>query len=278
MQVGAEALALHRVSPELLDGLHGWAESRDAPFAMHLSYSEAAARHAVDEHGRALLRVLADRGVLDHRFLGHHPVWIDDTEIAALTAAGAGVSVCAPANMLIGTKAAPLPSLIAAGTRIGLGTDQPNDGHDFFAVMKGTVLQQRAQHQSTEFGSPELMLELATIGGARAMHLEAEIGSIEAGKRADLVVVDARRPTLNPGVSAVSNLVYAASPGDVESVFVDGVEIVRHGVPLAWEIEDTVDTVNRVVECALRRHGLAPLLVTSWPVVDGGGTVERGRE
>jgi 5-methylthioadenosine/S-adenosylhomocysteine deaminase len=180
--------------------------------------------------------------------------------------------------MLIGTKAAPLPSLIAAGARIGLGTDQPNDGHDFFAVMKGTVLQQRAQHQSTEFGSPELMLELATIGGARAMHLEAEIGSIEAGKRADLVVVDARRPTLNPGVSAVSNLVYAASPGDVESVFVDGVEIVRHGVPLAWEIEDTVDTVNRVVECALRRHGLAPLLVTSWPVVDGGGTVERGRE
>lgn len=143
--------------------------------------------------------------------------------------------------------------LLAMGLRVGLGTDQPNDGHDFFETMKTTVLQQRAAAASTGFGSPELMLELATIGGARALHLEEEIGSLEPGKRADLIILDARRSALNPAPGRISNIVYAAGPGEVESVFVDGREVFRDSSPVAWDTEEVVENTNRLVSRALSK-------------------------
>lgn len=265
--IGAEAMALHRVGHDLLDAIAAWARERGAPFAMHLAYNEAAAEHAVTEYGSRLIHLLADWGILDARFLGYHPILLDDGEIEAVASAGAGLAVCGPANMLIGLGPAPLPELIDAGTRVSLGTDQPNDGHNFFEVMKGTMLQQRASQRSTEFGSAELMLELATIGGAHALHLEDEIGSIEPGKRADLVVVDARRPALSPATSRISDLVLAASPADIEAVFVDGEAVVDAGRLVPWDEREVADEADRVVAAALRAAGLRPEPFTSWPVV-----------
>lgn len=247
VEIGAEAMALHRVSQALLESLAGWAADNRAPMAMHIAYSESAAAHAVDTYGTSLMLLLAKWGILGPRFLGYHPVHLDPAEMEAVNKADAGLAVCSGANMLIGLHPAPLPQLLAMGLRIGLGTDQPNDGHDFFATMKNTVLQQRAAATSTEFGSPELMLELATIGGARALHLEHEIGSLEPGKRADVVVLDARRPALNPAPGRLSNVVYAAGPGEVETVLVNGEEVFAGGRPVAWEPEEVVDGVNRLV-------------------------------
>lgn len=245
--VGAEAMALHRVSRDLLDTLHGWAVDAGAPFAMHIAYSHSAASYAVETYGTRLMNLLAEWGVLDDRFLGHHPVHLDHSEIEAVAKADAGVALCSGANMLIGLHPAPLTSLLESGVRLGLGTDQPNDGHDFFETMKNTILHQRATTTSTEFGTPELALELATIGGARALHLEDEIGSIESGKRADLLILDGRRPALNPLTGRLSNTVYAAGPGEVESVMVDGREIFADGTPVAWDPGEVTETTNRLL-------------------------------
>lgn len=264
--VGAEALSLHRVGEPFVRALHEWVSSVGTSFSMHMAYSEASARYPIDTYGRPLLLLLADWGVLDERFLGYHPVWLDRDEMRALTLSDAGVSLCSSANMLIGMRAAPLPQLLADQVRLGLGTDQPNDGHDFFATMKTTLLQQRAGVGDASFGDPLTMLQLATWGGARALHLEHRIGSIESGKAADLVVLDRRRSALNPVVGSISNIVLAAGPEVVESVFVDGNAVVEEGRVLAWESDRVVADANRVVGDVLERAGIDSESAVAWPL------------
>lgn len=263
--VGAEAMALHRVDRALLESVWRWSRAHRAPFAMHLSYSRGTARHPIETYGNRLLLLLDSWGMLDGRFLGYHPVWLDDAEVVAVARAGAGLALCSGANMLIGARPAPVDRLLGAGARLGIGTDQPNDGHNFFEAMKTTVLQQRSAAGSTDFGSPELMLELATMGGARALHLEERIGSIEVGKDADLVVLDARRPALNPTPGRISNVVYAASPADVEMVLVRGRVVAEGGRPEAWGLREVVEDARLVVAGALRSAGLPDRPLTEWP-------------
>ncbi len=268
VEIGAEAQALHRVEEGLLRGLAGWAEERGVHFAMHLSYSEEAARHALERFGRPLLLLLEEWGVLGPRFLGYHPVWLSAEEIDAAARSEAGLAYCPVDNMLIACGVAPVERLLAAGCRLGLGVDQPNDGHSVFELMKLAVLIQRITHLDASLGSPEQALELATLGGARALHRERELGSLEAGKAADLVVIDGRRPALAPFTGRLSNLVYAATPADVEHVFVAGEAVVRAGRHARWDEEEVVREANRAMRATLRRAGLPPEPgpYTSWPL------------
>ncbi len=268
VEVGAEAQALHRVEEDLLRGLAGWAARRGAHFAMHLSYSEQAAAHAVERFGRPLMLLLEEWGVLGPRFLGYHPVWLSEEEIAAAAASGAGLAYCPVDNMLIACGVAPVESLLRAGCRLGLGVDQPNDGHSFFELMKLAILLQRVTHLDASLGSPEQALELATIGGARALHREHDVGSLEAGKAADLLVLDGRGPALAPFPGRISNVVYAASPADVEHVFVAGEAVVRDGRHARWDEEEVVRDAHRAMRATLHRASLPEDLGphTSWPV------------
>ena len=267
--VGAEAMAMHRVSPELLRRLHAWTSDNNAPFAMHISYSEEAAQYPIDEHGGRLIEVLDRWELLDDRFLGYHPVWLDDAEIDALAQAGAGLALCPAANMLIGMKAAPLARLLGAGTRLGLGVDQPNDGHNFFETMKTTILHQRAAERGTGIGSPEMALEMATIGGATALHREHEIGSIEVGKFADLLITAPYGPASSPLPALISNLVYASSPSDVSSVLVGGRDVVTDGKLVPWDIDAVVGEASGRVASVLKVAGLSTEPLTSWPLSGG---------
>jgi len=269
VEVGAEAQALHRVEEDLLRGLAGWAEERGVHFAMHLSYSEAAAAHAVERFGRPLLLLLEEWGVLGPHFLGYHPVWVGDEEIAAAARTQSGLAYCPVDNMLIACGVAPVQRLLDAGCRLGLGVDQPNDGHSFFELMKLAILLQRITHLDASFGSPEQALELATIGGARALHREDEVGSLEPGKAADLVVLDGRGSAFAPYPGRLSNVVYAATPAEVEHVFVAGEAVVRDRHHARWDEEEVVRDANRAMRATLRRADLPEDLGphTEWPLL-----------
>ena len=265
--IAAEAHGLHRVEADLLKALKDWTRAHDAHFTMHISFSQDAAQHAIERFGRPLMLLLEDWGVLDNRFLGYHPVWITDEEIASTVRCGGGVAYCPVDNMLIGCGVAPIRKLLDAGTRIGLGVDQPNDGHSYFEVMKSAILLQRIG-SDRGFGSPELALELATIGGARALHQEDRIGSLEHGKWADIVVLDGRRSMLNPFTGRLSNVVYAATPAEVEHVFVAGDAVVANGRHVRWDEEEVIHAVNNSMLDILRRAGInrSSWPVTTWPV------------
>ena len=253
LDVGLEPLALHRVTDSLLKGLVELASDRQAPLALHGPYSEAAARHSYQRWGRSVVQVMADLRGLSPSLLMHHPVVVDETDIALLADRGAAVSVCAVGNMLIGVGPAPLSALLTTGVRTSLGLDQPNDSHDMFQLMKVTLLAQRAARGEI-WGSPQQMLELATRGGAEA--LSAEVGSIEPGKWSDIVVMDGSSPSLQPWSTALSNLVLASGPQAIRSVYVQGKKVVEDGRHLIWNVEEVNETVNAALQTCMARAGL----------------------
>lgn len=272
IEVGAEAHSLLRVEADLLKGLKEWTRKTGVHFAMHLSHSKEAAEHAVERFGRPLMLLLEDWGVLDNQFLGYHPVWVNEEEIGAIARTGAGVAYCPVDNMLIACGVAPVKKLLQAGVRLGLGIDSPNDGHNYFELMKVAILLQRIgglDHHDPAFGSPELALELATMGGARALHRESQIGSLEPGKAADMVVLDGRRSALNPFTGRLSDVVYVGSPAEVEHVFVAGEAVVQDGRHVRWDEGEVVQAVNRAMDTVLRRAGIDrdSWPVSTWPVI-----------
>src|SRR5690606_34838736 len=128
-----------------------------------------------------------------------HCVWPNEVERRLLAETGTGVSHNPVANLMYAAGIAPLAEMIDAGVRIGLGTDgaSTNNSQNMWEVMKTGIFLQKSRFGAA-WGSAELALELATIGGARAIGLDAEVGSLEVGKRADLMIVDLARPHLVP--------------------------------------------------------------------------------
>ena len=257
LAIGLEPLAMHRVTDPLLHGLIELAADRQAPLALHGPYSQTAARHSFQRWGRSVVQVMADSNGLGRSLLLHHPVVVDDRDIALLAENEVAVSVCAVGNMLIGVGPAPLPALLSAGVRSSLGLDQPNDGHDMFQLMKMTMLAQRSVRGDT-WGSPGEMLELATVGGAEA--LGAQVGSLQPGNWADLVVMDGSHPTLQPRGAALSNLVLASGPQAVRSVYAGGRKVVSEGRHLTWDVGEVTDSVEVALRTCLRRAGLDDLV------------------
>jgi 5-methylthioadenosine/S-adenosylhomocysteine deaminase len=135
-------------------------------------------------------------------------------------------------NMYLASGCAPIPEMLAAGVTVGLASDGPasSNNHSLFQAMKFAALQQKGVHQDATIITAEKVLEMATIGGARAVGLEKEIGSIEVGKKADIAVVDYNNAFMTPIHHPVSAIVYSALGHEVTSVMIDGRFVMRDGV------------------------------------------------
>jgi 5-methylthioadenosine/S-adenosylhomocysteine deaminase len=224
VRVIPEALSLPRASDELIQRLH---RAGGGELAMHLSYSAEFAAWAHSHLGRSTIAHLDGLGVLGPRFLGAHPVFLDDDELARYAGSGAAAAYCAVSNMFIGTAHADLGRLRGAGVRVGLGLDYPNHGHNFFETMKISLLAQKQLLGDADAWRPLDMLELATIGGAEALGMAGQLGSLEVGKAADLVILDPQAIELQPPLGALSLVVLAGSPALVRDVMVGGRWLVR---------------------------------------------------
>lgn len=162
-----------------------------------------------------------------------HCVWVDKDGIARLARQGTNVVHCPSSNLKLGSGIAPVPEMLAAGCRVAIGADGApcNNRLDAFAEMRLAALIQKPRLGPDVLPAAQV-LELATLGGARALGLEREIGSIEAGKCADLVVLDLSGLHTQPetgGADLVSRIVYSARASDVRHVIVDGRIVVRDG-------------------------------------------------
>ena len=167
-------------------------------------------------------------GITGKRAALAHCVWVDQHEIARLARQGTNVVHCPSSNLKLGSGVARVPEMLEAGCRVALGADGAacNNRLDAFAEMRLAALIQKPR-LGADVLPAGTVLELATLGGARALGLEDEIGSIAVGKRADLIVIDLRDPHVTPaGADPVSHLVYAARASDVRDVFVDGRPVV----------------------------------------------------
>jgi cytosine/adenosine deaminase-related metal-dependent hydrolase len=175
-----------------------------------------------------------------------HCVWVDKDAIALLARQQTNVVHCPSSNLKLGSGIAPIPEMLAAGCRVGIGADAApcNNGLDAFAEMRLAALIQKPRLGPDALPAAQA-LELATLGGARALGLEAEIGSIEAGKRADLTVLDLAGPHAQPeDADLISRIVYSARAADVRHVIVDGRIVVRDGVLKTADIGEIGRTAN----------------------------------
>jgi 5-methylthioadenosine/S-adenosylhomocysteine deaminase len=268
IDVVPEALGVLRCTEGMVRTLHELSLELGCQFFMHLASSpeELAESHRRFGHGPAA--EAARLGILGPRSLFAHMIWLDDDEIRALADAGAGVSHNPVANASYAIGLARLPDLLHAGVHVSLGTDgaSTNNSQNLWETAKMAMFFQKNAREDANFGSAELALELLTIGGARALHVEDRIGSLEAGKLADLIVIDVERPALVPRRTLVSSLVYSNDPYAVRSVFVGGVERVRDGRHLALDAGEVGEAATRAAEQLLEVSGLGAHVATrsSW--------------
>jgi 5-methylthioadenosine/S-adenosylhomocysteine deaminase len=216
-------------SPETIKASRALADRYQAPLLVHLSESSDEQAQIKQRHGKTPSEHLRDLGFLRKGVLGAHGVYLTAGDRKLLKDAQVGVAHCPQSNMKLASGSAPVRELLAEGVRLGLGTDgaASNNDLDMFEEMATAAF--LAKHAS---GDPTVapaaaVLEMATLGGARALGLEDRIGSLEPGKRADLIVVGLGEPRMHPVYDPVSHLVYTAKGADVRHVVVEGRVILR---------------------------------------------------
>jgi 5-methylthioadenosine/S-adenosylhomocysteine deaminase len=178
----------------------------------------------VPHPGTTGTRLLAEHDLLGEDVVVAHCVMVEPDEIELLAATGTGVAHCPRSNAALGCGVAPLAELREAGAKVGVGTDSPASApsFDYFDELRSVLLSARARSQRPSALSAAETLELGTLGGARALGLDGEIGSLVAGKRADLAVVSLAESAYAPIEDPAGALVFGGSPERVLATFVDG--------------------------------------------------------
>ena len=200
---------------------------------------------------------LAEVGLASPRLCAAHCVWVDDAEQALMAERGVQVLHCPGSNLKLGSGVAPVVAMRARGIGVSLGADGAacNNRLDMFDEMRLAATLQAERHGPGTLTAQDVLL-MATRGGAAALGLDREIGSIEPGKRADLIVVDADAPHLAPGTDPWSTLVYAARGTDVRLTMVDGEVLVENGVPTRLEGPVVLAEARSAARTLMSRAGL----------------------
>jgi 5-methylthioadenosine/S-adenosylhomocysteine deaminase len=167
---------------------------------------------------------LENLGLLDRRVVADHCVILTDAEIALLAQRGVKVAHCPESNMKLASGIAPVPRMLAAGLSVGLGTDgsASNNNVDMFGEMNTTAKLHKVNSLDPTAIPAETVLAMATSHGSRVLGAETEIGSLEPGKKADLIVLDMNQPHLTPLFNIPSHMVYAARGADVVHSIING--------------------------------------------------------
>ncbi|HXI88658.1 MAG TPA: 5'-deoxyadenosine deaminase [Blastocatellia bacterium] len=215
---------------ELLERVARLSRERGVMVHTHASENKDEIEMVEQETGHRNIEYLQECGLTAPHIVLAHCVHLNDSEMEVLTRTGTHVSHCPSSNLKLGSGFAPIVEMLARGISVSLGADGApcNNRLDMFSEMRTAALIQKALH-GAEVLPALTMLRMATIDGARALGLDKEIGSIEAGKRADLTLLNLQALHTTPHPDPVSTIVYAAEASDVETVIIDGRIVMREG-------------------------------------------------
>jgi len=257
-------------SSELLRAAKAIAGRHGRGITLHHSYTPRAARQSVEQFGRRPVGMLEDQGILGPNLLLSHALGLDAGEVELLARSGTAVVVVPTAAIKAGNdlaNAVLLPEMLAQGVTVGLATDAANNSNlvETLRAMYLVAVLFKDGRRDVSMVPAESALEMATIGGAHALGLDAEIGSLEVGKKADLVLFDTRRAEWRTLFNPVNALVYAADGRSVHTVLVDGRVVVEHGRPTFVDEWELIQRVQRIGAALLERTETA--VPMRWPVV-----------
>jgi 5-methylthioadenosine/S-adenosylhomocysteine deaminase len=191
---------------------------------IHIAESEKMAEKIMKESGFSEIGLLEESGFLGADVLAAHCIHLTQEDMKILAKRNVKVAHNPVANMKLAQDVAKVKELMETGVTVGLGTDGPasNNRLDMFESMKVAALLQKTRYGDPMVLPSEKVLEMATIKGAEALGLEGSVGSLEVGKRADVILVDLEKPNLTPLHDLYAGLVYSIHGCDVDSVIVDG--------------------------------------------------------
>ncbi len=221
--------APYTVSEAHLKEVRSFSDRTGAPVVTHVAETRKEVEDITRDHGATPVEYLARIGFLSPRTVAAHTVHLTENEVKLLGRYNVGSVHNPESNMKLASGVAPVPQMLKAGVALGLGTDgaASNNDLDMWEAMDYAAKLHKVATFDPKVVTAEEALAMATVGGARALHMEADIGSLEEGKRADLVVVDLDALHQTPRYSIYSHLVYATKAGDVRTVVVEGRVLMR---------------------------------------------------
>jgi 5-methylthioadenosine/S-adenosylhomocysteine deaminase len=231
---------------ELLKEIAKLGGERGVMIHTHASENRGECEIVERESGMRNVTYLDSLGVSGAHVVLAHCIHLNEEELTTLGDTKTNVAHCPSSNLKLGSGLARIAEMLERGISVSLGADGApcNNRLDMFTEMRTAALLQKALHGPEVLPAPRV-LRMATIDGARAMGLDKEIGSIEVGKRADLIVVDLNRIHSSPSGDVVSTLVYSAQPADVRTTLIDGQVVMRDSDLTTLHEVDVISTSNR---------------------------------
>jgi 5-methylthioadenosine/S-adenosylhomocysteine deaminase len=216
--------SMYTCSEKTLQDAAALARRNGAPILIHIAEAPFELQQSRNKYGLTPVAYLARAGVLGPDVVGAHCIWVDHADIATLTQFGVGCVYNPSSNMKTAAGVMPIVEMLAAGEAIGLATDgaASNNNLDMFEEMDLAPKLQKLALMDSRALPAEQVVALATITGARALHLDKQIGSLEPGKKADLILADTSAPHATPMYNVYSQLVYALKASDVRTVVIAG--------------------------------------------------------
>lgn len=239
----------YTVSPDNLKAAKAVAHRCGGLFCTHCAETRAEQADVTSRYGRTVVRHLDHLGLLDERTVLAHCVHLDDEELDILARTGASVAHNPMSNMKLASGFARVPDMLDRGINVSLGTDGALSGNDLdmWMALRLAATIHKGYTGRADIVSTRHALDMLTRNGAKALGALDRIGSLEPGKFADMVLVDAKRPHAVPLFDPMTHLVYSANKSDVRHVFLGGEQVVRDGALTRLDIAGTLDAVQRLV-------------------------------
>jgi 5-methylthioadenosine/S-adenosylhomocysteine deaminase len=216
--------SIYTCSEKTLQDSAALARRNGAPILIHIAEAAFELQQSREKHGATPVAYLERIGLLGPDVVGAHCVWVDTADIATLAHFDVGCINNPSSNMKTAAGVMPVIDMLAAGEPVGLATDgaASNNSQDLFEEMDLAAKLQKIARMDPRALPAEQVVEMATIGGARALHLDKQIGSLETGKKADFILIDTGAPHATPMYNVYSELVYALKASDVRTVVIAG--------------------------------------------------------
>jgi len=248
--VAVEPHSTYLCAPQLLKEAFDLARSFNLQLVIHLAESKSEVAQIKKRYNRTPVEHLAELDLMAPNVVACHCVELTENDIALLQRFDVKVAHNAESNMKLASGVAPITRLIHEGICVGMGTDgcASNNDLDLFLEMDSVAKLHKAKALDSTVMDAGTVLKMATTGGARVLGLDRVIGSLETGKKADLIIIDINKPHLTPMYNPVSHVVYAASGSDVTTSIINGTVVMENGELKTMDPNSVMNDVNRIAK------------------------------
>lgn len=248
--------AEYTVSPAMFRKIRDAALRLNSRIHTHISETQVEHEDSIKRHGKSPIALLESLGVLDAPLMAAHCVWVSDEDIEIMARHNVGVMSCPGSNLKLGSGVARAARMLERGVTVSCATDGASSNNNLSMMEEMTLLAllQKGVERNPELIPAKTAVKTATIYGSKTLGMEQITGSIEAGKQADLVIIDTSSPRYCPRTDLLNNMVYSGSDADVALTMVAGKVLYENGAIMFGDIEEIKTNAQR---CASRMINLA---------------------